>query len=56
MNTTTMGGVIKGKVTRSIVRRLDAPDTRAASSSAMSMFRNAGVNNITPWEISLDMR
>ena len=42
-----MGEIITGIVTRNIVERLDAPETRPASSKARSMLRNAGVNNIT---------
>ena len=51
MNTTTIGGIMTGSVTRVSVRMLEAPATRAASSNATFMFRNAGVSSITLPEI-----
>ena len=56
MNTKTMGGIMTGSVTRIIVWMLEAPETRAASSSVTSMFRNAGVSSMTWLEMALPMR
>ena len=43
----TIGDIITGTVTLSMVPILLAPETLAASSSAASMFLNAGVRSIT---------
>ena len=51
-----MGGIMTGSVTRMSVLMLDAPETRAASSSATFMLRNAGVSSITLPEIVPPMR
>ena len=56
MNTTVMAGIITGIVTRIIVRRFDAPETREASSSERFMFRNAGVSSITALDMVLPIR
>ena len=42
-----MGEIMIGIVTRTIVRIVDAPETRPASSSAASMLRKIGVSIIT---------
>ena len=42
----TIGAIITGRVTRSIVRRLLEPETRAACSSAPSMLRKAAVSRM----------
>ena len=42
-----IGAIITGSVTRIIVRRLLEPETRAASSIAPSMLRNAAVSRMT---------
>ena len=54
--TITMIGTISGSVTRNMVRRLDAPETRAASPKRTFMFRKAGVISITLAEMALAMR
>ena len=55
-NTSTIGEAINGTVTRIIVRMFVAPPTLAASSRPASMFRNAGVSNITFRDMPLPIR
>ena len=52
----TITGIMSGSVTRVMVRRFEAPDTRAASSNARFMLRNAGVSSMTLADMPLAIR